>query len=399
MCIEAHPPIDTENTMKRSVDRILTTHTGSLPRPRDLEEMIVAREQGQVDPAFDKRVEQAVQDVVRRQAEVGLDIINDGEQGKVNYVSYFRHRVSGFEGEPTPGAPQADVLEFPDFYKRVWWATPEAAQNVCLRTCNGPIKVKSLDSLRVEIANLKAAADGSGAEEVFMSAVSPGLIATGHANAYYPTRGEYLAAIASAMREEYEEIAKAGFILQLDCPDLAMAKNMWFADKTLDEFRRLAFEHVEALNDATRNIDPDQMRMHVCWGNSETPHHRDVALADILDIILSARPNGVALEAANPRHQHEWRVFEDQKLPDGKLLIPGVLDTTTNFIEHPEVVAQRLGNYVRVVGQENVIPGNDCGFGTAIGLEMVDRNVAWAKVEAMVEGARIATRQLAAAGV
>jgi 5-methyltetrahydropteroyltriglutamate--homocysteine methyltransferase len=385
--------------MKRSVDRILTTHTGSLPRPTDLEEMIVAREQGKSEHGFESRVAQAVADIVKRQREVGLDVINDGEQGKVNYVSYFRHRVTGFEGEPTPGAPQADVLEFPDFYKRVWWATPQAAQNVCLRTCNGPIKVKSLDSLRVEIANVKAAAEASGAEEVFMSAVSPGLIATGHANGYYPSRGEYLAAIASAMREEYEEIANAGLILQLDCPDLAMAKNMWFADKTLEEFRRLASEHVEALNDATRNIDPDRMRMHVCWGNSETPHHRDIALSDIVDIILSARPNGISLEAANPRHQHEWRVFEDTKLPDEKLLIPGVLDTTTNFIEHPEVVAQRLANYVRVVGQEHVIAGTDCGFGTAIGLEMVDRNVVWAKFQAMVEGAQIATQQLAAAGV
>jgi 5-methyltetrahydropteroyltriglutamate--homocysteine methyltransferase len=361
--------------------------------------MIVAREQGVTEPGFERRVAQAVTDIVKRQREVGLDVINDGEQGKVNYVSYFRHRVTGFEGEPTPGAPQADVLEFPDFYKRVWWATPQAAQNVCLRTCNGPIKVKSLDSLRVEIANVKAAAEASGAEEVFMSAVSPGLIATGHANAYYPSRGEYLAAIASAMREEYEEIANAGLILQLDCPDLAMAKNMWFADKTLEEFRRLASEHVEALNDATRNIDPDRMRMHVCWGNSETPHHRDVALSDIVDIILSARPNGISLEAANPRHQHEWRVFEGRTLPDGKVLIPGVLDTTTNFVEHPEVVAQRLANYVRVVGQEHVIAGTDCGFGTAIGLEMVDRNVVWAKFQAMVEGAQIATKQLAAAGV
>ena len=383
--------------MKRSVDRILTTHTGSLPRPPDLVAMILAHEKGEDDPRFPDRLHGAVADIVQQERDADVDVINDGEQGKINYYTYINERLTGFEGDPQ-GGPMADVLEFPGFERRLWWATQEAQQNVRMLACNGPISVKTLEPLKRDIKNLQDATASTAAEEVFMSAVSPGLIASGHGNSYYPTREEFLEAVAEAMRQEYEAIANAGFVLHLDCPDLAMGRHLFYKEKSLEEFRRLAAENVDALNYATRNIDPDQMRMHLCWGNYEGPHHKDIPLQDILDVVLSGRPNGIAVEAANPRHAHEWRVFEDNKLPDGKIIIPGVLDSTSNYIEHPEVVADRLVNYARTVGQENVIAGTDCGFGTAVGLDLVDPNVTWAKFKSMAEGARIATQRLAAVG-
>jgi 5-methyltetrahydropteroyltriglutamate--homocysteine methyltransferase len=380
-------------SMKRSTDHLLTTHTGSLPRPEDLVEMILATAKGDQVAGFDPRLTDAVNDVVRHQLEVGLDVVNDGEQGKITYYTYITDRLTGFEGE-LPAVALADVLDFPDFYKRVWWASEEAAQNVQTPACNGPIKVKSLEGLYRDIRNLKDASEASGAPEAFMTAVSPGLIAAAHGNQYYDSREEFLAAIGEAMREEYEAIAAAGFILQLDCPDLAMAAHLYFRDESIDAFKRLSIQSVEALNHATRHIDPDRMRLHLCWGNYEGPHHKDIELDEIIDIVLRARPNGLLVEAANPRHEHEWRVFENHKLPEGKILIPGVIDSTTNYIEHPEVVAQRLLNYARVVGGENLIAGTDCGFGTAVGLAMVDPKVAWAKLRSLAEGARLASRAL-----
>jgi 5-methyltetrahydropteroyltriglutamate--homocysteine methyltransferase len=270
----------------------------------------------------------------------------------------------------------------------------EAIRHVRMLACSGPISVQDHAQVERDIANLKAATQGTAAEDVFMSAASPGVIALFFANQYYPSREAYLSAIADAMQEEYEAIAQAGFILQVDCPDLAMGRHIQFNDASLDEFRRQAQLNVEALNHATRNIGPEQMRMHLCWGNYEGPHHKDVPLAEIIDIVFSARPSAISIEACNPRHEHEWKLFEEVKLPEGKMLIPGVIDSTNNFIEHPELIAQRIVRYAQLVGQEHVMAGSDCGFGTGAGMAVVDPKITWAKFQAMAEGARLATQQL-----
>jgi 5-methyltetrahydropteroyltriglutamate--homocysteine methyltransferase len=379
--------------MERSTDRILTTHVGSLPRPDDLAQMIHDKDRGNTAPNWEERVAEAVEAAVRRQLQAGLDIVNDGEQSKINYYTYINDRLTGFGGEAPPIA-LADLLDFPSFVERVWWASEQAQETVRTPACNGPVTVHNLDDLWVDINNLKAAAQAAGAEQVFMTAVSPGLIASAWVNQYYPSREEYLDAVAEAMQQEYEAIAEAGFLLQLDCPDLAMGRHLYYRESSDDDFLNYARQDVEALNHATRNIDPDQMRMHLCWGNYEGPHNHDIALRDIIEIVLEARPNAILLEAANPRHAHEWQVFEEVKLPDEKVLIPGVIDSTSNFIEHPEVVAQRLISYANVVGRERVIAGTDCGFGTTVDLAMVDPNIAFAKFSAMVEGAQIASERL-----
>lgn len=377
--------------MNRSTDRILTTHTGSLPRPPELLKMLYSREDGVTDQAaFEATLRQAVADVVRRQAEAGVDVLNDGEMGKIGYSTYVKDRLTGFEGESSmPGL--GDLVDYPEFAQRMFSDFGESQNYLRMPACVGPIKVRDREQLRRDIENLRAASEGAGARDVFMSAASPGVIALFFGNQHYPGREAYLAAIADAMREEYESIAEAGFVLQLDCPDLAMGRHIQFADASLEEFQRQARLNVEALNHATARIDPDSMRMHLCWGNYEGPHHRDVELEDIVDIVLTARPNAISLEACNPRHEHEWAVFEDVKLPEGKVLIPGVIDSTNNYVEHPELVAQRLGRYVRLVGQESVMGGSDCGFGTFAGLSAVDPSITWAKLQALAEGARMAT--------
>jgi 5-methyltetrahydropteroyltriglutamate--homocysteine methyltransferase len=383
--------------MKRSTQRILTTHTGSLPRPPDLLPLLFAREDGQVDdPALEGAIHDAVANVVRKQAECGVDVLNDGEMGKISYASYVHDRLTGFEGQGTmPGL--GDLIDYPEFAPRVFQGSEEAMKHMRMLACNGPISVKDHDQVKRDIANLKAAARDTSAEDVFMSAASPGVIALFFPNQYYASREAYLSAIADAMQEEYESIARAGIVLQVDCPDLAMGRHIQFNDASLDEFRRQARLNVEALNHATRNIPPEQMRMHVCWGNYEGPHHRDVALADIIDIVFSARPSAISIEACNPRHEHEWRLFEEVKLPEGKMLIPGVIDSTNNYIEHPELIAQRIGRYVQLVGQENVMAGSDCGFGTGAGMALVDPKITWAKFQAMAEGTRLATQQFTVA--
>ena len=378
--------------MQRSTDRVLTTHTGSLPRPPELLQMLYARERGSQDQAdFEGTLSQAVADVVRRQAEAGIDVLNDGEMGKIGYSTYVKDRLTGFEGEGA-AIGLGDLVDFPAFAQRMFSEVGEERSFLQMPACSGPIAVKDREQLRRDIENLRAARQGVEARDVFMTAASPGVIALFFANQHYPTREAYLAAIADAMREEYEAIVQAGFVLQLDCPDLAMGRHIQFNDATLEEFRRQATLNVEALNHATQRIDPDRMRMHLCWGNYEGPHHRDVELNDIVDIVLSARPNGVSLEACNPRHEHEWAVFEDVKLPDGKVLIPGVIDSTNNYVEHPELVAQRLRRYVQLVGQESVMAGSDCGFGTFAGFSTVDPAITWAKFQAMAEGARRASK-------
>ena len=372
--------------------RILTTHTGSLPRPEDLIALLRQRDAGGATDAAacTARVGSAVDDVVRKQRAVGLDIVNDGEQGKPDYSTYIKDRLTGFDGESAAPVPGADLTEFPEFAAARSRTRPFVTQP----TCSGPLAWKTWTAVEEDIARLRRAAAAAGAAQVFMTAVSPGQAARFLVNRYYPSHEAYVWALADVLEREYAAIVGAGFILQLDCPDLASGRNNQFQDLTLDEFRKVVAMHVEALNHAVAGLPPERMRLHVCWGNYEGPHHRDVPLADIIDIVLAARPAGLSIEAANPRHAHEWRLFETVRLPEGKMLIPGVLDTTTNFIEHPELVAQRLLRYARLVNAENVIAGADCGFATFAGTPTVDPRIAWAKLEAMVEGARLASREV-----
>lgn len=381
--------------MKRSVKKILTTHTGSLPRPADLLSLLSAKEAGTLaDRAgFNNAVRDAVAETVRKQVEAGVDVINDGEMSKPGYSTYVKDRLSGFEGQSTPLTGMlADIKDFPEYGARLFSQSPAAALK--MPACNGPIQYRDMQDLESDIANLKAATAGIKAEEVFMSAASPGVIAVFLANTHYSTREAYLAALADAMRTEYEAIYRAGFLLQVDCPDLAMNRHIQFADLKTSEFRKQAAMQIEALNHALANIPADAVRLHLCWGNYEGPHHRDVAMKDIIDIVLKAKPAGISFEASNPRHEHEWKIWKDIKLPAGKVLIPGVLDSSTNFIEHPELVAERIVRFANAVGRENVIAGTDCGFSTFAGFTVVDPHITWAKLKAMADGARIASREL-----
>lgn len=376
--------------MKRSTERILTTHTGSLPRPSDLTATLEAMDAGTPpDPeVFDAHVRRAVAEVVRKQVEAGVDIISDGEQGKVGYSTYVRYRLTGFEGQSTVRV-RADWADFPEAAARYGVASGVRP------ACNGPIAWKDTGAVLTDIGNVKAALSGVNAAEVFMTAASPGVIAHFLRNEYYPSRDAYLARLADVMKEEYDAIYRAGFILQVDCPDLAMGRHLAFPDLSTPEFLKIAEGNVEALNHALRDIPPDRLRMHLCWGNYEGPHHRDIPLKDIIGIVLKGRPQAISLEGANPRHEHEWAVFQEVKLPEDKVLIPGVLDSTTNFIEHPELVAQRIVRYAQVVGKENVIAGSDCGFGTfARSNYQVEPDIVWAKLHSMAEGARLASKAL-----
>jgi 5-methyltetrahydropteroyltriglutamate--homocysteine methyltransferase len=377
--------------MKISTDRILTTHTGSLPRPASL-----------TDLADAEAVEAAVDETVRRQLEAGVDIVNDGEASKPSYATYVTERLTGFDGEPvTREWSGRSFQDFPEYYERL---RAQFGGGVATPPCTGPVSYTDTGRARVraDIANLKAAAgpaakgpgQSNAAEEMFMSAASPGIIA-GYMpdNKYYPTTEAYIFALADAMKEEYDTIVASGIILQLDCPDLpGAAGDSW--DEDIAEFRKLVDMRLAAIDHATRDIPPDRMRMHLCWGNGEGPHHLDVPLAHFIDLVLAARPGSVSFEGANPRHEHEWNVFEDVSLPEGKVIIPGVLDSTTNFIEHPELVAQRLIRYADVVGKANVIAGSDCGFATIAEYIIVDPKITWAKLAAMAEGAKLASERL-----
>ena len=365
--------------MQTSTDRILTTHTGSLPRPASLTDLTDL-----------EAVRAAVEETVRRQRQAGIDIVNDGEVSKPSYATYVTERLSGFDGEPIP--PQwsgREMEDFPEYYERLRAqfeggipATP---------SCTGPVAYTGRAKLEADIANLRASA---GDAEVFMSAASPGIIA-GYMprNEYYPSDEAYIFALADAMKEEYDAICQAGIVLQLDCPDLS-GPGMDDPLADIGEFRKQVAMRLEAIDHATRDVPPDRMRMHLCWGNGEGPHHTDVPLAEFIDLVLGARPGAISFEGANPRHEHEWAVFKDVALPEGKIIIPGVLDSTTNFIEHPELVAQRLERYAEVVGKTNVIAGTDCGFATIADIAIVDPKIAWAKLAAMTEGARLASDRL-----
>jgi 5-methyltetrahydropteroyltriglutamate--homocysteine methyltransferase len=378
--------------MRRSTDRILTTHTGSLPRPPELLEELLRRDRGEpVDAdALGARVREAVADVVRRQAEAGVAVVNDGEAGKIGYSTYVTERLDGFGGAADPPGPPPDMADFPEYHRRY---SGDGGGGPAMPACDGPVAYRDTAAVRADIDALRAALDGAQVEEAFLSAASPGVVAFFLADRHYGDHEAYLYAIADAMKVEYDEIHRAGLVLQLDCPDLAFTRHRIGAE-SIEDFRRFVRLHVEAIDHATRDIPPEALRMHVCWGNYEGPHHRDVPLRDIVDIVLGARPAAVSFEAANPRHAHEWRVFEDVELPDGKVVVPGVLDTTTNYVEHPELVAQRIERYARLVGRENVIAGTDCGFASFAGSSAVDPRIVWAKLRAMAEGAELASRAL-----
>jgi 5-methyltetrahydropteroyltriglutamate--homocysteine methyltransferase len=381
--------------MRRSRDRILTTHTGSLPRPADLDQLIADRETGaDVDQAaFDKRVEQAVADIVASQLASGVSVISDGEMGKPGYSTYVKDRLNGFGGNGRPLAI-AEMIEFPEVFEAMRGSnTSRRVMNH--PACDGPVSLRDPGAVHKDIANLKDAVRDTEPADVFMSAASPGVIAAFLANEYYASDEEYIFALADAMKPEYDAIAAAGIVLQLDCPDLAMTRAMLDNDTLTDEeFRDQIRMHVRALNHAVRDIPPEQMRMHLCWGNGAWPHVTDIPLAAIIDVVLEARPTGLVFEAANPRHGHEWKVWKDIRLPEGKVLVPGVIDSTTNFVEHPELVAQRIVRFAEIVGRENVIAGTDCGFGTFAGYYAVKPRVTWLKLAAMAEGAEIASDYL-----
>ena len=379
--------------MQRSTERILTTHTGSLPRPDDLRALLGELDRGgRPDPdAFQDSVRSAVEAIVALQRETGLDVISDGEMSKVSYVTYVSERLSGIGGRGA--SPRiGDARDYPEWARSIGF--DDINEHMATPACIGELSYDNRAPLDTDIANLRAAVGGAGAGEAFMTAASPGVISFFVENQHYPTHAEYVAALATTMKVEYDAIHRAGFILQIDCPDLAMGRHSQFPDLPLEQWREVAMMHVEALNDATRDIPTDAMRLHLCWGNYPGPHHVDVAMREVLDIVLRARPAAISFEAANPRHEHEWRVFEDVGLPDDKILIPGVIDSTTNYVEHPELVAHRILNFARCVGRERVIAGTDCGFATAAQAALVDARIVYAKLASLVEGARLASGEL-----
>jgi len=378
--------------MKRSSERFLTTHTGSLPRPDDLIRTMFAKEEGvPVDAAsLAARIRSAVAEAVGKQDEAGLTVVNDGEMSKPSYATYVKDRLRGFGGDSHP-LQYRDLVDFPGMAKRVFGDPGRARRKT--PACNGPIAVGDNRAAQADAENLKSGLASAPAEEAFLTAASPGVISLFFRNDHYPSHEAYLFAIAEAMQHEYETVAGAGFVLQVDCPDLAMGRHIQFAGLSLEDFRKMARLHIEALDHALRNIPADQVRLHLCWGNYEGPHHYDVALADIIDLVFQARPAAISFEAANPRHGHEWRLFERVKLPADKVIIPGVIDSTTNFIEHPELVAERISRYASLVGRERVIAGTDCGFGTWVGQSAVDPDIVWAKLATLAAGARLASRE------
>ena len=373
--------------------RIRTTHVGSLPRGQLVVDLLFAREKGlPLDPlAYDRAMAEATEAVLRRQREVGIDLPSDGETAKISYATYIKDRLTGFAGD-SPRRPPADLAEYPAYLERL--ARSGGTPTYRRPRCVGPIAVKDLAPLHRDIAAMRAAMAAAGYTEGFLNSASPGVIALFQPSDYHPTIEAYLADIAEAMRNEYEAIVAAGLILQIDAPDLGLGRHMMYADLSDEEFLRRAELHVEILNHALRNVPADRVRMHVCWGNYEGPHTRDIALATILPVLLKARPRALLFEAANPRHAHEWRVWREVALPDDYVLIPGCLDSTTNFVEHPELVAERIERFAEVVGAERVIAGTDCGFSTFAGFGAVEPEIAWAKLSALVEGAAIASRRL-----
>lgn len=382
--------------MKRSDERILTTHVGSLPRNESVLKLLEARESGAApdEAEFDRTIRQSVLDVVSRQVDTGIDIVSDGETSKISYATYVHDRLAGFsdEGAPGPPKPHLDVAPFPDFRRKMALLT--GAQRFKRVACVGPISLRNGEALDRDLANMRAAVAVARPVDAFLTAASPGVVASFLPNRYYPTHEAYIEAIAEAMREEYEAIAAAGFILQLDCPDLAMSRHTGFQELSEAEFLKRAAFHVEVLNYALGKVPADRVRMHVCWGNYEGPHTHDIDFRKIAAIVLCAKPQGIALEAANPRHAHEWAVWKEVALPEDKLLLPGVIDTSTNYVEHPALVAERIIRFAEIVGRERVIAGTDCGFGTAAGSGKLDPEIVFLKLAALVAGAAQASELL-----
>ncbi|MDB2563148.1 cobalamin-independent methionine synthase II family protein [Amylibacter sp.] len=372
--------------------RILTSHVGSLPRSQEVVDFIFARENNENydETSFDEAMTKAVHDTVGKQTESGIDIVSDGETSKISYATYVKDRYTGFSGDSPRNAP-ADLKMFPTFLERLAneGGTPQYARPMC----TGPVSSKGQGELQKDITNLKAAMSAHGRTRGFMNAASPGVISLFLQNDFYKTREEYLSALADAMKTEYETIVASGLDLQLDCPDLALSRHMLFNDLTDDEFLKVAASHVEALNYALKDVPEDKVRIHICWGNYEGPHCCDIPMDKMFSTLMSANAGYLLFETSNPRHAHEWTVFRDRKseIPDNKVLVPGVVDTTTNFIEHPELVAQRIKRFANIVGKDRVIAGSDCGFGTFAGFGAVDPQIAYAKLKSLSEGAALAS--------
>jgi 5-methyltetrahydropteroyltriglutamate--homocysteine methyltransferase len=380
--------------MSRSADRILTTHTGSLPRPDDLIRIMWAKGDGvPVDErALEARVASAVQEVVDRQAAAGIAIVNDGEMSKPSYATYVKDRLHGFGGDSIQDYFFADLVDYPKSAELV--AANPGRRKRSAPACNAPISVKDEAAAELDMAHLIAAAASADVTGIFSSAASPGVVTLFFANQHYPSDEAYVFAVAEAMRHEYEAIAAAGATVQLDCPDLAMGRHSAYANLSLADYRKRIATNIEALNHAVRNIPAEQLRMHLCWGNYPGPHHCDVPMADIIDLVWQAKPQTILFEAANPRHAHEWALFEQVKVPDGKVLCPGVIEPQSNYIEHPELVAQRILRYANLVGRDRVMAGVDCGFSVHVGMQGIDPDVAWAKLGSLAEGAARATERL-----
>ncbi|OFZ99511.1 MAG: enterotoxin [Betaproteobacteria bacterium RIFCSPLOWO2_02_FULL_62_17] len=392
--------------MRPNSDRFHTTHTGSLPRPEDLVRMMYAKEGNRgrttvsdenrgTSPVFEaatlaRRVTEAVAEVAAKQVQAGIDYVNDGEMSKPSYATYIKDRLAGFGGGDNIFVYQ-DLADFPALAKRVFGDPGRSRRRT--PACNAPLALRDAQAVAGDVANLKDALRATKPQGAFLTAASPGVVSLFFRNEYYPNEEAYLFAIADAMRHEYKAVTDAGFDLQLDCPDLAMGRHIQYASLSLPEFRKRAQTHVAALNHALEGIAPERLRLHLCWGNYEGPHHYDVPLAEIIDIAFAARPAALSFEAANPRHAHEWALFEKLRLPEGKMIIPGVIESKSNFIEHPELIAQRISRYARLVGRENVVAGSDCGYGTWVGQAAVDPDVVWAKLAALAEGARIASKE------
>jgi 5-methyltetrahydropteroyltriglutamate--homocysteine methyltransferase len=379
--------------MRGSTDRILTTHVGSLPRSQAVTDVLFAREAGTVaDPDAARRViTDAVAEVVRRQVAAGVDVVSDGEMSKISYATYIADRFTGFAGD-TPREPGQDLVEFPRLLEKL--AKLGSTAKYRRPRCVGEIHVKDTGPLQEDLRNFDLAVRAGKPVEAFLNAAAPGVLALFQPNDYYPTADTYLEALAEALRSEYEAIVAAGFLLQIDSPDLGMGRHTMYRHASVEEYLRRAAVHVEVLNHALRNIPADRLRLHMCWGNYEGPHHHDVPMEQLLPVVIRAKPQALLFEAANPRHAHEWSVFREFRLPADKLLVPGVLSSTTNYIEHPQLVAERICRFADIVGRERVIAGSDCGFSTFAGFGPVDPDIVYMKLAAMAEGARIASSRL-----
>ncbi|HET9448355.1 MAG TPA: cobalamin-independent methionine synthase II family protein [Steroidobacteraceae bacterium] len=379
--------------MKASSERILVTHVGSLPRSQAVTDVLFARDRGDEGDAAagEATIAEAVREVVRRQVAAGVDVVSDGEMSKISYATYIKNRLTGFAGD-TPREPGQDLVEFPRILKRL--AEGGATAKYHRPRCVGEIRVSSLQPAQTDVQNMKAATSAAAASEAFLNAASPGVIALFQPNDFYKSQDEYLEAVAEGMRAEYELITASGLLVQIDAPDLAMGRHTMYRDRSVEEFLNRAARHIEVLNHALRNVAPDRVRMHVCWGNYEGPHHHDVPLERLLPVLARARIGGLLIEGANPRHAHEWAVFRDFRVPEDWIVIPGVISSTTNYIEHPLLVAERIGRYADLLGRERVIAGSDCGFGTFAGFGPVDPDVTYLKLRSLAEGAAIASRRL-----